>query len=123
MSVLVLFSPYLSVCNIYFVIGSRILPFGKEPFTSECNMSIYNFSDFPFRFRGHDIGSVCTSSCSLFIFYFAYNFMGFLSFSKRYITLDFCTKRYQHMPGTAPQWTAGKYCLLKTSSACPTGNS
>ena len=37
---------------------------------SLCNTFIFNFSYIPFRFVGQEFGSECTSSWSVFTFYF-----------------------------------------------------
>ena len=36
-------------------------------------------------------------------------------------TLYVCTKTYGHVPGTAPQWFAGSYCVFGVTEACPLG--
>ena len=56
-------SPYVHTDNIYLGIGSGVSPSGKELFTrltiwSPCDLSICNFSYFPFWFRGLDIGLI-----------------------------------------------------------------
>ena len=85
---LALFSRYVRADNIYFGIGSRALPFGKEPFTrltvcSPCELSISNFGYFPFWFQGQ--GSNCTSSWPLLIFF------RFSSTAKMHEMQSFCS--------------------------------
>ena len=67
------------MCSYYFssVWVAELPPFGKELHTwlticSLCILTICNFSYFPFRFWGPDLGSDCLSSWSLHFFTLTY---------------------------------------------------
>ena len=74
MSILVMYLPYVRTDNIDFGIVRGVPPFGKELVTrltvcSSRDLSICNFSYFPFLFRGLDSGTNSVNSWLLPIFY------------------------------------------------------